>query len=150
MKIKTKRNMGPVTKRRKIRHLWKNTDGAMAVEFAIILPVFVLSLFGTMELGNLLYAKSTLQHGIETAGRYAMVHTDATITEIKAEAVSRSMELGALSPTFTITQSTIDGIPFSLITVAGEYTMMTPLFSGETINITSQISVPQSVPEDFH
>lgn len=148
--MRIKRKMRSGTKRQKFGFFMKDTDGAMAVEFAIIFPIFIVGLFGILELGNILYAKSTLQHGIETAGRYAMVHTDATLAEIKAEAISRSMELGALSPTFTVSQSTIGGIPFSLIEVAGEYTMMTPLFTGRTINITSQIAVPQSTPEDFH
>lgn len=137
-------------KRRCLRHFTRNTDGAMAVEFAMVIPIFLMMLFGTIELGNLLYAKSTLQHGIETAGRYAMVHTDATISEIQAEAISRSSHLDSLEPTFAITKSTVDGVPFSILRVSGEYTLMTPFFSGETVKITSQMSVPQSEPEDFH
>lgn len=127
----------------------RNTDGVMAVEFAIILPVFVLMLFGTMEIGGILYTKSTLQHAIETAGRYAMVHTAATSTEIEAEAVSNSSYLGSLSPTFTIQNQVVNGITYSVITVEAYYSVLTPLFTGRTITLSSSMSVPQVDPSDF-
>ena len=127
----------------------RNTDGVMAVEFAIILPVFVVMLFGTMEVGGILYTKSTLQHAIETAGRYAMVHTAATSTEIEAEAISNSTYLGSLSPTFTIQSQVVSGITYSVITVTANYSVLTPMFTGRTISLSSSMSVPQVDPSDF-
>lgn len=131
------------------KRMLRADDGAMAVEFALILPVFLGMLFGTLEIGNILYAKSTLQQGIESAGRYAMVNTDATTAEIKAEAVSKSSHLNSLSPTFTVTQTTVGGIPYSVISVSADYSVITPFFDGSTINLSSQVTVPQSDPSDF-
>ena len=134
---------------RMVRRLRNDTRGAMAVEFALILPVFLVMLFGTLEVGNVLFAKSTLQQGIETAGRYAMVHLTATTSEIEAEAVAQSSYLGSLSPTFTVSQTVISGITYSVISVTADYSMMTPFFTGKTITLSSQVSVPQSDPSDF-
>lgn len=131
------------------RRLRKNTDGVMAVEFALILPVFVVMLFGTMEAGHILFAKSTIQQGVETAGRYAMIHLTATPAEIEAEAVSNSSYLGSLSPTFSVTQSTVSGISYSVISVTANYSLKTPFFTGRVISLSSQVSVPQSDPSDF-
>ncbi len=135
--------------RRFLSRLRKNTDGAMAVEFAIIIPVFLVMLFGTLEIANILYVKSTLQHGIETAGRYAMVHIDATPAEIEEEAISRSDYLASLTPTFTVEQMMVSGIPFSIISVSAEYKMLTPIFYGMTLDLSSSMSVPQTDPTDF-
>lgn len=132
-----------------LSRLRRNTDGAAAVEFALIIPVFIVMLFGTLEIANILYIKSTLQHGIETAGRYAMVHIDATTSEIQAEALSNSDYLASLTPTFTVEQMTDSGIPYSVISVTAEYSLMTPFFTGTTIDLTSQMSVPQTDPSDF-
>lgn len=132
-----------------LSRLRKNKDGAMAVEFAIIIPIFMIMLFGTLEIANILYAKSTLQHGIETAGRYAMVHIDATPAEIEEEAVTRSSHLSSMSPTFEVEQMIVSGIPFSIISVTAEYKMLTPVFHGMTLDLSSRMAVPQSDPSDF-
>lgn len=132
-----------------LRRFRSNKDGAAAIEFAMILPVFLVMLFGTMEIGNILFAKSTLQQGIETAGRYAMVHIDATTDEIKAEALARTAGLGALTPTFAVVQSVTGGISYSVISVTADYSIITPFFTGTTLTLTSQMSVAQTDPSDF-
>lgn len=132
-----------------LTRLRRDTRGAMAVEFALILPVFIAMLFGTLEIGNILFAKSTLQQGIETAGRYAMIHLDATTDEIKAEAVAQSSYLGSLSPTFSVTQTLIGGVTYSTISVKADYQLIVPFFNRTSISLSSQVSVPQSDPADF-
>lgn len=134
---------------RSLRRFGRNTDGAMAVEFAMILPIFLTMLFGTLEIGNVLYAKSTLQQGIETAGRYAMVHIDASVSEIQAEAISAVSHLGSLQPVFVVEQTSVNGITYSIISVSAQYSVITPLFSGQTIDLSSSMSVPQTDPADF-
>lgn len=141
--------MKMITKPQFLNRFKRNKDGAVAVEFALILPVLLIMLFGTMEIGNILYAKSILQQGVETAGRYAMIHIDATTTEIQAEAIARTSDLGSLTPTFAVVQSVSGGISYAVISVSGDYTMITPLFAGRTITITSQMSVAQTDPSDF-
>jgi Flp pilus assembly protein TadG len=131
------------------RRFRRDNKGVVAVEFALIIPVFLVMVFGTLEIGNMLYAKSTLQHGVETAGRYAMVHISATVAEIEQEALAKTDHLNTLNPTFTVGQSTVDGVPFADISASAIYTLMTPFFTGATINLSSSISVPQTKPEDF-
>lgn len=135
--------------KRSVRCFRRNKDGAMAVEFALILPVFLVVLFGTMEVGNILYAKNTLQQGIETAGRYAMVHIDAPTTEIRDYAMANITELGGLSPTFTVVAGTISGVASVTISVRAQYSIITPFFTGRTINLTSSMSVPQTDPSEY-
>ena len=132
-----------------LRRFRRDNKGAVAVEFAVIIPIFLVLLFGTLEIGNMLYAKSTLQHGVETAGRYAMVNISANVSQIEQEAIAKTDHLNSLNPTFIVGHSTVDGVPFADISASAVYTLMTPFVTGATINLTSTISVPQTKPEDF-
>lgn len=66
--------------------------GQSLVEFAVILPVFVLVLVGIFDLGRAVYATSTLNNAAREAGRLAIV--DQTIAHIQTEAIKQSVALG--------------------------------------------------------
>lgn len=69
-----------------VRAILGDRRGATAVEFALILPVFLALLLGTMEIGRLLWVRSTLQFAAEEATRYAIAHSTAGSAEISAQA----------------------------------------------------------------
>ena len=55
--------------KRRIARLSKNTDGATAIEFALLaLPFFAL-LFGILELAVIFFISSTLNFAVSEAGR---------------------------------------------------------------------------------
>lgn len=63
-------------------------NGATLVEFAIILPVFTLLVFGIIEFSLLLYNKGIITHAAREGARAGIVYTaDARMSpsEIKAE-----------------------------------------------------------------
>ena len=66
--------------------------GQSLVEFAVILPVFVLLLVGIFDLGRAVYATSTLNNAAREAGRLAIV--DQTFSHIQTEAIKQSVALG--------------------------------------------------------
>ena len=61
-----------VTSRR--RFLWKERRGNAALEFAFLLPVFLAMFLGIMEFGRLLWTRTTLQHAVVAAARYAAIN----------------------------------------------------------------------------
>ena len=65
--------------------------GQSLVEFAVILPVFVLILVGIFDLGRAVYAYSTVNNAAREAGRLAIV--DQTLAHITAEATKQSVAL---------------------------------------------------------
>lgn len=65
--------------------------GQSMVEFALILPVFVLILVGVFDLGRAVYAYNTINNAAREAARLAIV--DQTIAHIKAEAIGASVAL---------------------------------------------------------
>lgn len=64
----------------------RDRRGGTAVEFAMVLPVFLGLLLGTVEMGRVLWVRSTLQFAAEEATRYAIAHSSAGTAEISAQA----------------------------------------------------------------
>ena len=68
----------------KISKLLKNQDGASAVEFAIVLPLFLVLTFGIIEFGVIMYNKAILTNASREGARFGIlfnkpVHTTAQI-----------------------------------------------------------------------
>ena len=61
------------------------------VEFALILPVFVLILVGVFDLGRAVYAYNTINNAAREAARLAIV--DQTVGHIQTEAIGASVAL---------------------------------------------------------
>jgi Flp pilus assembly protein TadG len=54
--------------------LWKERRGNAALEFAFLMPVFLVLFLGIMEFGRLLWTQTTLQHAVEAAARYGAIN----------------------------------------------------------------------------
>lgn len=59
----------PKTKRRHFKAIFKEEDGATAIEFAMLGLPFLALLFGIIELALIFFISSTTQHALETAAR---------------------------------------------------------------------------------
>jgi Flp pilus assembly protein TadG len=62
------------------RSLFHDQDGAAIVEFALIAPVMLLTLFGMFDLGHGMYTKAMLQGAIEQAARGSTIEGSTTGT----------------------------------------------------------------------
>jgi hypothetical protein len=70
-------------------------DGAVAVEFAIILPVLLLLVFGIIDFGHAYYMKHVLQNSCREGARYAtryQTKTDGTGDRVLPSALTPSIE----------------------------------------------------------
>jgi len=85
--------------------LFSDRRGATAVEFALILPPFLLLLLGVVEFGRALWTQSALHFAVEEAARCATVDATncATATQVKTFAVSRAAGVGLTNAVFTLT-----------------------------------------------
>lgn len=64
--------------RRKI-HLWRDSRGLSAVEFAVVTPILLMLLGGIIDLGNFYYISSTVTQAAETGARLAAVGKSAQV-----------------------------------------------------------------------
>ena len=87
-----------------MRRLHGDTRGAAALEFAILLPLFVALIFGVMQLGQALWTQSALQHAVEMAARCASVNTVVcgTATQVQAYAATQAYGLALPAATFSV------------------------------------------------
>lgn len=82
-KIIPHKKMADLGKNRIPGGLLRNRKGAAAVEFALVLPVFISMMFGSLEFSVLLYSYSSMQTAARDAVRQVSVNS-LTPTEAKA------------------------------------------------------------------
>ena len=54
------------------RRKFKGPRGEGLVEFAVVLPLFFLLMFGILDMGHLYWVQVTLENAVRQAGRYAV------------------------------------------------------------------------------
>jgi hypothetical protein len=81
--------------KKSIYNLWQKTAGGTIIEFAVVLPVFLLLTFGVIDLGFLFYQRASLSYALSETSRYVFIHPTATENEILNYAQSRIVILAA-------------------------------------------------------
>ena len=58
--------------------------GAVAIEFALGLPIFLAMVYGVFEFGRVFWTQNTMEFAIQEAARFTMVNPKASNTQIVA------------------------------------------------------------------
>jgi Flp pilus assembly protein TadG len=91
-----------LTVRNLLKSLRRDQQGTTAVEFAIIAPVFIALLIGTMALCLVLFLVGSLHFAVEDGARCASVKTTICTDATSTIAYTQSRYMGPnVSPTFT-------------------------------------------------
>lgn len=91
--------------RRLLRHLRRNQRGSTAVEFALVLPAFLLLVFGVIEFGRVMWADNTLRHAVQEGARCAALNCCAAGTACSSPedlAAQRATGLGLTAADFVL------------------------------------------------
>jgi Flp pilus assembly protein TadG len=125
-----------------LRRFTRASDGVAAVEFAIIVPVFVAFCLGIFEGGRMLWIRNSIQTATEEAARYAMAHTTATDAELIDHASDYFDAVGMNAPTFTVVRDTVDDMDY--VTVNGVYTFeyLFSIFDFGDVELDGKARVP--------
>jgi Flp pilus assembly protein TadG len=118
----------------------RHEQGQSLVEFALIVPIFVLVLFAIVDGGRAIYAFSTINNAAREAARVAIV--DQTLSHIQAEGQAQSVALGIPSSDVTVVYREYDDSAdcpsgqtdpsvgcLAAVTVAYTFTAVTPVVS---------------------
>ena len=73
--------------------LWRDRRGASAVEFALLLPVFLLVTAGMIDLGRALYQTNTVEKGLRAGALYA-ARNDYPLTAAQTTAATNIVKKG--------------------------------------------------------
>jgi Flp pilus assembly protein TadG len=85
--------------------------GQALVEFALIVPIFVLLLVGIFDLGRGVYAYSTINNAAREGVRLEIV--DQMCLDIKSRAMQHAVALGVSASAVTVEVLQPDGTPYS-------------------------------------
>jgi Flp pilus assembly protein TadG len=109
----------------------RREHGGAAVEFALVLPIFVAVMFGMIDYGWYFYLKFSFASAVREGVRYGATFRDDVVAgskpdvEAQAEAVKRCL-LGSVATTgpgaATFTASMQDAIPRRAVRLSGTYT----------------------------
>jgi len=130
----------------------RSRRGQTLVEFALILPIFLLVLVGIFDMGRAVYAYNTISNASRQAVRLGIV--DQNVTNLQAEAVKASVALGAVPADVDVSFLTSDlggpcDVPAEIgcvveITVHYQYNAATPIIGNlvGTIDMASTTREP--------
>ena len=73
---------------RRLRHLFRDSRGSAAVEFAFVAPIMMAFLIGMVEMGRLFLIHNAMSFAVDETARTAMVRK--TITKLELETLAKS------------------------------------------------------------
>jgi Flp pilus assembly protein TadG len=127
--------------------------GQTIVEFALILPIFILVLVGIVDFGRAVYASSTIQNAAREAVRVAIVDQNVTVIETEAIEQAVALHIGAADVDVTFLDDDYTSGPCSTtpdvgciaeVEVRYAYTAATPILGNivGTINMSGSSRQP--------
>lgn len=121
------------------RALWTDRSGATALEFAILLPVFLPLLFGVIQLGQMFWTQAAMQHAVEMAARCATINSTTCGTASQIQTYAATQAYGLTLPTGAFTASA--AACGNQVVASYSFPFVTGWFPA-TINLTAQSCYP--------
>jgi len=124
-----------------IRRFRRANDGAVAVEFALVIVPFLVMVFGIFETGQVLWASSQIDFNVDRVVREAAVDSSITAGQIETRITSSLTDLNADRLAVNVTRN--NGSP-DVVTVSVTYTYMpvTPFIFGDGVVLSHTTAYP--------
>src|SRR5437879_61773 len=90
------------------RHWWRETRGSAAVEFALLLPLLMLFVLGSIEYARAFYIHDIMAKSIRDATRYLARAPDPTLTAFQTNATNLALR-GSTDATQPLLVPNLDG-----------------------------------------
>ncbi|WP_309087963.1 pilus assembly protein [Phenylobacterium sp.] len=102
----------------RLRTFWRDRRGASAVEFGLLLPLFVMLILGGISVSQLMFAVNSLHFAVEEAARCGAINTTACGTLLATETYARERYSG---PNVAAQFDATDAACGRRVTVSGQY-----------------------------
>ena len=117
--------------------MWKREEGQSTVEFALILPLLILLIFGMIDFGWLFYNKIEVNNASREGARYAAIHwTEGSYEADTINLVQRYADGSIVTVTSSSTEMTV-----SVSKEVDVLTGITATFIGDTVNLSSDCTM---------
>lgn len=127
----------------RVRGWLGDTGGATAAEFALVLPLFVVMVFGIFEFGWTQHCLSSTRYAMEKAARDLMLNP--ALTEAELETRVRTELEGTADPNVDITLSIATGPAGQIATLTGVYQRQIGVPMLPTFPLTHTVKVETSL-----
>ena len=117
--------------------------GQSLAEFALLLPLLLTILFGTIDIGRAFYTYVSLTNAAREAARYAAVNgTNASSSEVQGEYTSGGADIsGCAAGSLTFSNSGGGrGNPYT-VTVSCQFTLATPFIAAVVGALGNQLTI---------
>jgi len=94
--------------RRLFAQMVNDQKGSASTEFALTFPIYLATVLFLVEVGRIAFTQGVIIHAAEEAGRYALVHYDATEAEIQTLAQNNLLGLDPDNLTAIIVTAPVD------------------------------------------
>ncbi|ABO50629.1 TadE family protein [Desulforamulus reducens MI-1] len=115
-----------------LRKLRQSQRGQTLVELALILPILVVMLMGTIEFGRIFFTYLTVTHASREVARATVIHTNKDDTYIRQKVEDAASWLTTTGLTVEVTPSLptnrTSGVPLT-VTVSYPVELYTPVLS---------------------
>ena len=126
-----------------LRAFGADRKGIATIEFAFAAVAFLTLLIGVLEYGQVMWVRNTLQNAAAETGRYAMVHTTATQTQLVAYAKTAAAPLNPDDVAVQVTWDTTGGTTYVTILTSYQFQEIVPFMPQGTISLVGRARMPQ-------
>lgn len=116
----------------------RDDRGGAAVETALAMPVYLFCLFALIEVGRLVYTQGAVMFAAQEATRYATVHYNASMDELKSAASNRIFALEKDRITHITVHSVLDPVDQAkrvTVELGYRHDLLLPLLPGEGVTL---------------
>lgn len=110
-----------------VRPIPRRQGGQTLVEFALIFPLFIVMLFGILDLGRITFAYNTVAHAARQASRVAMTRPVPTTIQQAAVTAAQGLDPARLTVTVTFPDGTTVSGSRVQVTVTYRFDAATPI-----------------------
>jgi Flp pilus assembly protein TadG len=128
----------PVQGGGRLAALLRDRDGNVTIEAAVVLPVLVLFLLGTIETGRMLWLQNALHYAVESAARCSAVNTTVCGSPTQTKSFAATTSGFAFSTTVFAVATAACG---SLVSASYPFTFVVPLL-GASVTLQAQSCYP--------
>lgn len=140
---RTTRSFWTAGRRGAIARLFARDNGGVAgVETAMVLPILLLVLFGTIEFGRAMMSWNEVSHALGEAVRLVNIDSNTPTTYVKTYVENELADINTASLSVTATTTTVSSVDYMRITVSFPFNVTIPFWGGPPISMEVDTLTP--------
>jgi Flp pilus assembly protein TadG len=123
---------------------WRDPGGATALEFALVIPIFIVLLLGAFQVAWVMHSAATVRFSLESSARMLLLNPATTQDQLRTAIATKLA--GLVNPSdVTVTLVTDNSTPGApVLRASTEYrpVLIIPLMSSWNLDLTATTTVP--------